>query len=84
MRNLSAKDIEKLTTAPTEANITVFRTSSECKFGNTLKNVPPAVPITVELPCCIDFFGCRGQLANCGHYATSNCQITSDRSYHNW
>jgi len=58
MRNLSAKDIEKLTIAPTDANITVFKTSSECKFGKTLKKVPPAVPIAVELLCCIYFFGC--------------------------
>ncbi|MET3049855.1 hypothetical protein [Flavobacterium psychrophilum] len=44
---MSTKDIVKLTIAPTEANTTVFKTSSECKFGNTLKNVPPAVPINV-------------------------------------
>jgi len=47
MKNLSIKDIVKLTNAPTEASTTVFKTSSECKFGNTLKNVPPAVPINV-------------------------------------
>ncbi|AIJ37760.1 hypothetical protein FPSM_01265 [Flavobacterium psychrophilum] len=47
IKNLSTKDIVKLTIAPTEANTTVFKTSSECKFGNTLKNVPPAVPINV-------------------------------------
>ena len=47
MKNLSTKDIVKLTNAPTEASTTVFKTSSECKFGNTLKNVPPAVPINV-------------------------------------
>ncbi|WP_222609782.1 hypothetical protein, partial [Flavobacterium psychrophilum] len=58
------KDIEKLTTAPSVARIIVFKTSSECKFGKTLKNVPPAVPITVELLCCIGFFGCGCQLAN--------------------
>ena len=49
MKNLRIKDIEKLTTAPSVARIIVFKTSSECKFGKTLKNVPPAVPITVEL-----------------------------------
>lgn len=47
MKNLRIKDIVKLTNAPTEASTTVFKTSSECKFGNTLKNVPPAVPINV-------------------------------------
>ena len=47
MKNLSTKDIVKLTNAPTDASTTVFITSSECKFGNTLKNVPPAVPINV-------------------------------------
>jgi hypothetical protein len=47
MRYLSVMDVMKLTIAPREANITVLKTSSECKFGNTLKNVPPAVPIKV-------------------------------------
>lgn len=47
IKNLSTKDIVKLTKAPTDASTTVFKTSSECKFGNTLKNVPPAVPINV-------------------------------------
>lgn len=47
IKNLSTKDIEKLTTAPIDANITVFKTSPECKFGTTLKNVPPAVHINV-------------------------------------
>ena len=47
MKNLRIKDIVKLTNAPTEASTTVFKTSSECKLGNTLKNVPPAVPINV-------------------------------------
>ena len=46
---LSTKDIKKLTIAPSVARIIVFSTSSECRFGKTLKNVPPAVPITVEL-----------------------------------
>lgn len=49
MKILSTKDIVKLTIAPSVARIIVFSTSSECKFGKTLKNVPPAVPITVEL-----------------------------------
>ena len=53
MKNLSIIDIPKLTIAPIVANITVFRTSSECKFGTTLKNVPPAVPINVGLLDCI-------------------------------
>lgn len=56
MKNLSAKDIEKLTIAPTDANITVFKTSAECKFGTILKNVPPAVPISVLLFTCITLF----------------------------
>jgi len=47
MRFLSNKDITKLTIAPTVAKIIVFKTSSECKFGNTLKKVPPTVPIRV-------------------------------------
>jgi hypothetical protein len=46
-RCLSAIDTIKLATAPIEANTTVLKTSSECKFGNTLKKVPPAVPIRV-------------------------------------
>ena len=49
MKILSIKDIKKLTIAPSVARIIVFNTSSECKFGKTLKKVPPAVPITVEL-----------------------------------
>lgn len=49
MKNLSVIDIAKLTIAPIEANKTVFKISSECKFGTTLKNVPPAVPINVGL-----------------------------------
>ncbi len=49
MRYLSSIDIRKLTIAPRAANIIVFKTSSECKFGKTLKNVPPAVPIRVWL-----------------------------------
>lgn len=47
MRYLSVMDVMKLTIAPRAANIIVFKTSSECKFGKTLKNVPPAVPIRV-------------------------------------
>ena len=47
MKNLSTKDIVKLTNAPTVANNTVRKTSSECKFGNTLKNVQSAVPKNV-------------------------------------
>ena len=65
MKNLSAKDIEKLTIAPSVARIIVFKTSSECKFGKKLKKVPPAVPITVELLCAICFFSCGCQLTNC-------------------
>ena len=72
MRYLSVIDIIKLTIAPRVANMTVFKTSSECKFGKILKNVPPAVPITVELLCCIGFFGCGCQLANCRNDTTSN------------
>ena len=53
MKNLSSKDIKKLTIAPREARIIVFKISSEFRFGKTLKNVPPAVPTTVELLCCI-------------------------------
>ena len=53
MKNLSSKDIKKLTIAPSEARIIVFKISSECKFGKMLKNVPPAVPTKVELLCCI-------------------------------
>ena len=53
IKNLSTIDIPKLTIAPIVANKTVFKTSSECKFGNTLKNVPPAVPINVGLLDCI-------------------------------
>jgi len=49
MKILSTKDIKKLTIAPSVARIIVLSTSSECKFGKTLKKVPPAVPITVEL-----------------------------------
>ena len=49
IKNLSAIDSAKLTMAPIAANKTVFKTSSECKFGKTLKNVPPAVPINVGL-----------------------------------
>jgi hypothetical protein len=45
----------KLTIAPSVASITVFRTSSECKLGKILKNVPPAVPITVVLLSVIIF-----------------------------
>lgn len=76
MKILSTKDIVKLTIAPRVARIIVLRTSSECKFGKTLKNVPPAVPITVELLCCIAFLGC--QLANRRNNASSNRQIASD------
>ncbi|SNB05683.1 hypothetical protein FPC831_360006 [Flavobacterium psychrophilum] len=47
MKNLSSKDIKKLTIAPSVARIIVFRISSECKFGKILKNVPQAVPINV-------------------------------------
>jgi hypothetical protein len=57
MKNLSDKDMIKLTIAPSVANITVFKISSECKFGRTLKNVPQAVPITVELLSVIVFDG---------------------------
>lgn len=53
IKNLSAIDNAKLTIAPIEANKTVFKISSECKFGTTLKNVPPAVPINVGLLDCI-------------------------------
>ncbi|MEY3501638.1 MAG: hypothetical protein RL308_3311, partial [Bacteroidota bacterium] len=49
MKILSIKDIKKLTIAPSVARIIVLSTSSECRFGKTLKNVPLAVPITVEL-----------------------------------
>ena len=79
---LSTKDIVKLTIAPRVARIIVLSTSSECKFGKTLKNVPPAVPITVELLCSINFFGC--QLANSRQNTASNCQIATDSSYYNW
>ena len=57
IKNLNIKDIEKLTIAPMVANTIVFRTSSEFKFGKTLKNVPPAVPTKVGLLFDI-FFGC--------------------------
>jgi hypothetical protein len=80
IKNLRTKDIVKLTTAPTDANNIVFIKSSECRFGKTLKNVPPAVPITVELLCGIGFFGCACQLTNRRNNTASNSQITSDRS----
>ena len=57
LKYLSTTEIEKLTRAPIVANATVLIMSSEFKFGKTLKKVPPAVPIIVELLCCIDFFG---------------------------
>ena len=62
MKNLRIKDIEKLTTAPSVARIIVFKTSSECKFGKTLKNVPPAVPTNVVLLFCNAIIFCCGQL----------------------
>ncbi len=65
IKNLSTKDIVKLTNAPTDASTTVFRTSSECKFGTILKNVPPAVPINVGLLPCISIFADSGNLTNC-------------------
>jgi len=46
-RILRVIDTIKLTIAPIEAKATVLKISSECKFGNTLKKVPPAVPIRV-------------------------------------
>ena len=86
MRYLSVIDIIKLTIAPREANITVFKTSSECKFGNTLKKVPPAVPIRVWLPVVIhawwqNRFPC-GQLAYSRDHTTGNSQIASYSSHH--
>ena len=58
MKNLRIKDIEKLTTAPSVARIIVFKTSSECKFGKTLKNVPPAVPTFIDKLVCTVFKIC--------------------------
>jgi hypothetical protein len=52
-KNLSTIDKAKLTMAPMEANKTVLKISSECKFGSTLKNVPPAVANNVGLLDCI-------------------------------
>ena len=49
IKNLSTIEIPKLTIAPIAAKKTVLKTSSESKFGTTLKNVPPAVPINVGL-----------------------------------
>ena len=63
IKNLSTIDIPKLTIAPIVANKTVFKTSSECKFGTTLKNVPPAVLINVGLLDCISFFADGSNLA---------------------
>ena len=65
IKNLRAIDIAKLTIAPIVANKTVFKTSSECKFGTTLKNVPPAVPIKVVLLDCISIIVDGGNLTNC-------------------
>lgn len=64
IKNLSIIDIPKLTIAPIVANKTVFKTSSECKFGTILKNVPPAVPINAGLLDCISIFADSGNLAN--------------------
>jgi hypothetical protein len=49
--------------APIAANKTVFKTSSEYKYGTTLKKVPPAVPIKVGLLDCISIFADGGNLA---------------------
>lgn len=65
IKNLSTIDIPKLTIAPIVANKTVFKTSSECKFGTILKKVPPAVPINVGLLTCISIFADSGNLTNC-------------------
>ena len=81
---LSSKDIKKLTIAPMDARIIVFRISSECKFGKTLKNVPPAVPTNVALLCCnaIVYYVC--QLANCRNNATYNGYITANSNNNCW
>ncbi len=88
MRYLSSIDITKLTIAPRAANIIVFKTSSECKFGKTLKKVPPAVPIRVwslwfilvwrqfRFPC--------GQLAHRRYHSARNSHITTNSSQNNW
>jgi hypothetical protein len=49
INNLSTSESKKLTIAPIAAKITVLKTSSELRLGNTLKKVPPAVPLKVEL-----------------------------------
>lgn len=46
-------DNVKLTKAPTVAKIMVLSISLECTLGRTLKKVPPAVPINIELLICI-------------------------------
>ena len=48
-------------------NKIVFKTSSECKFGKTLKKVPPAVPIRVWLLLVI--FAWRQNRFPCGQLA---------------
>ena len=77
IKNLSSIDIVKLTSAPIVANKTVLKTSSECKFGTTLKNVPPAVPIKVGLLDGISIIVDGGNLTNSRQYTTGNSQITS-------
>jgi hypothetical protein len=65
IKNLRVIDIIKLTIAPIEANKTVLKTSSECKFGKMLKNVPLAVPINVGLLDCIFMIVNCGNLTHC-------------------
>ena len=88
MRYLSSIDITKLTIAPRAANIIVFKTSSECRFGKILKNVPPTVPIRVWLLLVILAWGqCRfpcGQLAHCRDHSARNGHITTNSSQHDW
>ena len=60
MKNLSTKDIVKLTNAPTDANNTVRKTSSECKFGNTQKNDSQRYPSMYDyLPALLFSLRCR-------------------------
>lgn len=64
MKILSIRDIIKLTIAPTAANKTVFKTSSECKLGSMLKKVPLAVLHKVELLTDILIIILRSKLAD--------------------
>ena len=61
---LNTKDNVKLTIAPIVANKTVFKTSSDVKFGRILKKVPLAVVDKVELLTVILLFIIGSNLAD--------------------